>query len=144
MNSNEHVAAVVGHVGIEAKNLNNSKKFYTTLLEGLGFSVIMDTEGTRGFSNQNFQVWLSEMRDSRVDRNAPTGEEFVVADHLAILVQDKKTVKEIEVKMRKNGYEPLFPCEEYHQFEPGYYAVSYCNPDNYVIEIYTRQKPSPT
>jgi len=56
MNSNEHVAAVVGHVGIEAKNLNNSKKFYTTLLEGLGFSVIMDTEGTRGFSNQNFQV----------------------------------------------------------------------------------------
>jgi len=84
------------------------------------------------------------MRDSRVDRNAPTGEEFVVADHLAILVLDKKTVKEIEVKMRKNGYEPLFPCEEYPQFEPGYYAVSYCNPDNYVIEIYTRQKPSPT
>ena len=93
MNSNEHVAAVVGHVGIEAKNLNNSKKFYTTLLEGLGFSVIMDTEGTRGFSNQNFQVWLSEMRDSRVDRNAPAGEEFVVADHLGYSFKTRKLSK---------------------------------------------------
>ncbi|OGD46822.1 hypothetical protein A3K70_00075 [Candidatus Bathyarchaeota archaeon RBG_16_48_13] len=80
------------------------------------------------------------MRESRVKRKAPTGEEFVVADHLAILVPEKETVYGIEKEMKKNGFEALFPCEEHPQFEPGYHAVSFCDPDNYVIEIYTRLK----
>ena len=142
MVSNKHAQAVVGHVGIEVTNLSNSKKFYKALLGGLGFKVIMDTEDGVGFSNQNFSVWVGELRESRVKREAPTGEEFVVTDHLAILVQDKEAVYYIEKEMKKNGFEALFPCEEHPQFEPGYYAVSFCDPDNYVIEIYTRQKPS--
>jgi hypothetical protein len=81
---------------------------------------------------------LGELQKSRVKRKAPTGEEFVVADHLAIFVTDKKAVYDIEKEMKKNEFEALFPCEEHPQFEPGYYAVSFCDPDNYVIEIYTR------
>jgi catechol 2,3-dioxygenase-like lactoylglutathione lyase family enzyme len=137
----KQVQAVVGHVGIEVSDLSRSKKFYSALLNGLGFKVIMDTEDGLGFSNQNFSVWLGELRIPRVKRKAPTGEEFVITDHLAILVQDKKAVYDIEREMKKNGFEALFPCEEHPQFEPGYYAVSFCDPDNYVIEIYTRQKP---
>ncbi len=137
----KQVQAVVGHVGIEVSDLSRSKKFYNALLNGLGFRVIMDTEEGLGFSNQNFSVWLGELQEPRVKRKAPTGEEFVVTDHLAILVQDKKAVYDIEREMKKNGFEALFPCEEHPQFEPGYYAVSFCDPDNYVIEIYTRQKP---
>jgi catechol 2,3-dioxygenase-like lactoylglutathione lyase family enzyme len=132
---------VVGHVGIEVSRLSKAKKFYKALFSGLGFRVIMDAKDGLAFSNENFSVWVSELRESRVKREAPTGEEFVVADHLAILVQDKKAVYDIEKEMKKNGFEPLFPCEEHPQFEPGYYAVSFCDPDNYVIEIYTRQKP---
>lgn len=140
MVSEKQTQAIVGHVGIEVSNLKGSKKFYKTLLEALGFNTIMDTDDGVGFSNQNFSIWVGELRDSRVRRKAPTGEEFVVADHLAILVQDKKAVYDIEREMKKNGFEALFPCEEHPQFEPGYYAVSFCDPDNYVIEIYTRQK----
>jgi catechol 2,3-dioxygenase-like lactoylglutathione lyase family enzyme len=139
MISDKPSQAIVGHVGIEVTSLSNSKKFYKTLLEALGFKVIMDTEDDVGFSNQNFSVWIGELREPRVKRKAPTGEEFVVADHLAILVQDKKDVYDIEKEMKKNGFKALFPCEEHPQFEKGYYAVSFCDPDNYVIEIYTRQ-----
>ena len=141
MVSDKHTQAIVGHVGIEVSDLGNSKKFYKALFGGLGFKVIMDTEDGVGFSNQNFSVWVGELREPRIRRKAPTGEEFVVTDHLAILVQDKKTVYDIEREMKKNGFEALFPCEEHPQFELGYYAVSFCDPDNYVIEIYTRQKP---
>ena len=137
---NNQTQAIVGHVGIEVSNLSNSKKFYRTLLGGLGFKIIMDTEDGVGFSNQNFQIWVGELLEPRVKRDVPTGEEFVVTDHLAILVQDKGTVDAIERKMKKNGFEALFPCEEHPQFEPGYYAVSFCDLDNYVIEIYTRPK----
>ncbi len=141
MVTNNQVQATVGHVGIEVTNLNNSKKFYKTLFDGLGFKTIMDTEDGVAFSNQNFSVWVGELREPRIRRKAPTGEEFVVTDHLAILVQDKKAVYDLEREMKKNGFEALFPCEEHPQFEPGYYAVSFCDPDNYVIEIYNRQKP---
>jgi catechol 2,3-dioxygenase-like lactoylglutathione lyase family enzyme len=143
MISDKQSGAIVGHVGIETTNLSEAKKFYKTLFKGLGFSVIMETEYGVGFSNQNFSVWLGELSEPRVKRKAPTGEEFVVTDHLAVFVQDKKTVYEIEKEMKNNGYKPLFPCEEQPQFEPGYYAVSFCDPDNYVIEVYTRQKPNP-
>jgi catechol 2,3-dioxygenase-like lactoylglutathione lyase family enzyme len=136
------IQSIVGHVGIEVSNLSRSKKFYKALLDGLGFKVIMDAEDGVGFSNQNFQVWLAELKKSRVKREAPTGEEFVVADHLAIRVQDKKSVDAVEKEMKKNGFQALFPCEEHPQFEPGYYAVSFCDPDNYVIEVYTRPKPT--
>ena len=142
MVSDKHTQAIVGHVGIEVSSLTKSKKFYSALFGRLGFKVIMDTEDGIGFSNQNFSVWVGELRESRVKRKAPTGEEFVVADHLAILVENKKAVYDIEKDMRSNGFEALFPCEEHPQFEPGYYAVSFCDPDNYVIEIYTREKPS--
>jgi catechol 2,3-dioxygenase-like lactoylglutathione lyase family enzyme len=141
MVSDKQAQAIVGHIGIEVTDLGNSKRFYKALLGGLGFKVIMDTEDGAGFSNQNFSVWVGELRKSRVKREAPTGDEFVVADHLAILVQDKKAVYDIEKEMKKNGFEPLFPCEEHPQFEPGYYAVSFCDPDNYVVEVYTREKP---
>jgi len=37
----------------------------------------------------------------------------------------------------KEGFAPLFSPAEYPEFAKGYYAVSFCDPDNYVIEIYT-------
>ena len=141
MASNKQTQAVVGHVGIEVSNLDSSKKFYKALLAGLGFRVTMETADGVGFSNQNFSVWVSAMRKPRVGRKAPTGEEFVVADHLAILVQTKEAVYDVEREMKKKGFKALFACEEHPEFEPGYYAVSFCDPDNYVIEIYTREKP---
>ena len=142
MASEKQTKAIVGHVGIEVSNLGNAKKFYKALLGGLGFKVTMDTKDGLGFSNQNFSVWIGELQKPRVKRRPPTGEEFVVADHLAILVPNKEAVYDIEREMKRNGFEALFPCEEHAQFEPGYYAVSFCDPDNYVVEIYTRQKPS--
>jgi catechol 2,3-dioxygenase-like lactoylglutathione lyase family enzyme len=142
MVSKKQVQAIVGHVGIEVADLSRSKKFYKALFGGLGFKAMMDSADGVGFSNQNFSVWVGELPEPRVKRKAPTGEEFVVTDHLAILVKDKKAVYDIEKEMKKNGFQALFPCEEHPQFEPGYYAVSFCDPDNYVIEIYTREKPS--
>ncbi len=142
MVSGKKTPAVVGHVGIEVTSIAKSRKFYKTLLEGLGFRIMMDTEDGLGFTNQNFSLWIGEMQQPRIMRKAPTGEEFVVTDHLAIFVQNKETVYDIEKEMKKHGFEALFPCEEHPQFEPGYYAVSFCDPDSYVIEIYTRTKPN--
>lgn len=92
---------------------------------------MMDSEDGLAFANQNFSVWIGELKEPRVKRKAPTGEEFVVADHLAIQVPDKNDVYDIEKEMmKKDGFKALFQCEEHPQFEPGYNAVSFCDPDN--------------
>ena len=90
MNGENQIQTTIGHVGIEVSSLSESKKFYKTLLDGLGFKIIMETNEGIGFSNQNFQVWISQPPKPRIKRKTPTGEEFVVADHLAILVSDRK------------------------------------------------------
>jgi len=133
--------AIVGHVGIEVSNLTLSKRFYWTLLSKLGFEVIMENESAVGFSNQTFQIWLAQPEKLRIKRESASEEESIVADHLAILVQDKETVDVADVEMEKDGFKPLFPCEEYPEFCPGYYAVSFNDPDNYVVEVYTRPNP---
>ncbi len=128
----------IGHVEIEVSNLRKSRKFYEVLLKSIGCRVIVDEEGELGFSNQNFAVWLNEQKESRVKYAAPTGEETVVSEHLAIFVPDKKMVVTVTRNMKQNGFDALFPPEEHPQFVPGYYAASFCDPDNHVIEVYTR------
>src|SRR5512136_532428 len=116
MNSNQRRPAVLGHIGIEVTNLTQSKKFYQALLSELGFQIVMDNENAVGFTNQTFQVWLAKPVEQRVKRRSPSGEEFIVADHLAILVQDSQLVDAVEKEMRRKGFEPLFPSEEHPDF----------------------------
>jgi len=105
---------------------------------------MVDERTTMAFANRNFQVWVCESEPSRVKRERPTGEEVAVADHLAILVPDEKTVNAIAAKMKMSGFAPLFPPEGHPQFTRGYYAVSFCDPDNYVTEIYTAPEETST
>jgi catechol 2,3-dioxygenase-like lactoylglutathione lyase family enzyme len=134
----KEIQATIGHVGIEISDLKKTRKFYEVLLKGLSFQLVMETGEAVGFSNQNFMVWLSKSSPTRIKREAPTGEEYIVSDHLAILVPDKETVNTITREMEKNGFTSLFPPEEHPEFMPGYYAVSFCDPDHYVIEVYTK------
>jgi len=144
MNTEKHKPAVIGHVGIEVTNLANSKKFYQTMLSGLGFQIVMDNDNAVGFSNQTFQIWLARPEKTRITRDSPIGEEFIVAEHLAILVNDSQTVDAVEKEMKKTGFDPLFPSEEHPEFCFGYYAASFTDPDNYVVEIYTRPTLRPS
>jgi len=137
MSNKKAVQSTIGHVSIEVSSLKNSREFYEVLLTGLDCRLMVDERTTIAFANRNFQVWVCESQPSRVKRERPTGEEVAVADHLAILVSDEKTVNAIAAKMKMSGFAPLFPPEEHPQFTHGYYAVSFCDPDNYVTEIYT-------
>ncbi|UCH37029.1 MAG: VOC family protein [Candidatus Bathyarchaeota archaeon] len=136
----KEVTARIGHISIEVTNIQQSRAFYSALLKGLGCKVIRDSDDVVGFSHSNFQIWLGQSRPPRITRKAPSGEEHVVADHIAILVDCKEVVNAIARCMDQKGYDSLFPPNEYPEHKPGYYAVSYCDPDNYVIEIFSDSK----
>jgi hypothetical protein len=56
---------------------------------------------------------------------------------VAFRVAKKHDVDAIAGAMEKAGIAALFPPEEHAQFTPGYYAVSYSDPDHNVVELYT-------
>ncbi len=130
----------VGHICLEVSDLAKAKGFYLPLLELLGFKVILADKDTIGVGNGAFAIWLNRVESKRVERKPPTGEEFVVADHFALLVDNRKAVNEAAKFMESSGFEPLFPPEEHPEFREGYYSTSFCDPDNNVIEFYVIEK----
>lgn len=34
----------------------------------------------------------------------------------------------------------MFPAEDHPEFVAGYYSVSFCDPDNYVVEFYVVER----
>jgi catechol 2,3-dioxygenase-like lactoylglutathione lyase family enzyme len=131
------INASIRHVGIEVSNLEEAKSFYNALAEALDLEKIYESGETVGWGNDDFHIWATTSKKPRVKKGPPSGEEEVVAEHLAIHVGSKKEVDSVDEVMRRKGFKPLFSPEALPQFTPGYYAASYCDPDNYVIEIFT-------
>jgi len=140
LDTNTKPKVSVGHICIEVSNITRSRKFYELMLKNLGFQMIMEEKDSIGFSNGSLSIFLGQPTSRRVERKAPGADEFVVADHIALLVPDRKTVNEVALVMKNAGFEPLFPAEDHPEFVAGYYSVSFCDPDNYVIEFYVVEK----
>jgi catechol 2,3-dioxygenase-like lactoylglutathione lyase family enzyme len=130
----------VGHICLEVSDLDKAKGFYVPLLERLGFKVILSDKDTIGVSNGAFALWLTGVESKRVERKSPTGEEFVVADHFALLVENRKAVNDVAKFMDSSGFKPLFPPEDHPEFREGYFSTSFCDNDNNVIEFYVIEK----
>ncbi len=140
MNANMGQKVSVGHVCVEVSDITKSRKFYEPVLKSLGFQTIMEERDAFGVRNGSLSIFLGQPTSRRVQRKAPDVNEFVVADHIALLVPDRKTVDEVALTMKNAGFETLFPAEEHPEFVVGYYSVSFCDPDNNVIEFYVVEK----
>ena len=54
---------------------------------------------------------------------------------ISFSVGRREDVDAIASAMSAAGVTPLFPAREYPEFAPGFYAVTFCDPDNNVIEF---------
>jgi len=130
------ITARIGHLGIEVSDVGASRKFYDALLCSLGFRLIGESEQHVGYSDGSTQVWIAESTPRRVARLPPSGDEEVVSEHIAFLVEDRVTVDRISSEMERSGFRPLFPPEAHPEFVDGYYAASFEDPDHCIIEVY--------
>jgi catechol 2,3-dioxygenase-like lactoylglutathione lyase family enzyme len=106
-------------------------------LKSWGFEIVLEEKDAFGLGNESFAIFLGKPETPRVKRGTPKDSEFVIAEHFAILVPDRRKVDEVVASMEKAGFKPFFPPEEHPEFVPGYYSASFCDPDNNVIEFYT-------
>lgn len=127
----------LGHICLEVSNIAAAKLFYTPLFEELGFKIVLDEKESVGWRNESFAIFLAKPENQRVSKKKPEENELVIADHVALLFDSRNEIDEIAAFMKKWGIDPFFPSEEHPEFVPGYYSVSYCDPDNNVLELYS-------
>jgi predicted lactoylglutathione lyase len=126
----------VGFISIEVRSVRSSRPFYETLAKALELELVYEEKDYVGWGNKEFHLIISEEDQPRVKRQRPTGKEKLgVADCIGIWLPDKKSVVTVADRMRKGGIEPLYPPEEIKDWGQ-YYTVSFCDPDNFVIEIF--------
>jgi catechol 2,3-dioxygenase-like lactoylglutathione lyase family enzyme len=131
------------HVCFEVESYPKAMEFYGPLFQAAGFTAGWTDGATYGgYTNGPMTVFIGESKPRRVAKGAPTGEEFVVTDHLGFSVGRREDVDTLAAAMAAAGFQPLFPAREYVEFGPGFYAVTFCDPDNNVIEFGHRAAPA--
>jgi predicted lactoylglutathione lyase len=124
------------HICFEVEDFEKAMTFWGPLFAAGDFAKgWSDDKSYAGYTNKTMTLFISESKPRRVRREAPTGKEFVVSDHVGFSLARREDVDAMAAAMRAAGIEPLFPAQEYPEFGPGFYAVTFCDSDNNVIEF---------
>ena len=124
------------HLGLEVEDLPRALRFWEPLFAAAGFAFQFgDGKTYAGYRNGSLGLVLAATKPRRVAREAPTGQEFVVSEHLGLHAARREDVDAVASAMAAAGFQPLFPAKEYPEFGPGFYAVTFDDPDHNVIEF---------
>jgi len=133
------------HICLEVADFKKAMEFWGPLFGAAGFAKgWSDDASYAGYTNGTMTVFIGESKPRRVVKKAPTGEEFVVTDHFGFSVGRREDVDAVSAAMGRAGIFPLFPASEYPEFGPGFYAVTFCDLDNNIVEFGHRAAPAST
>jgi|HubBroStandDraft_2_1064218.scaffolds.fasta_scaffold91370_2 catechol 2,3-dioxygenase-like lactoylglutathione lyase family enzyme len=130
------------HLSLEVGDVARTKWFYDRFLGQLGFRRFVEEPGYVAYTDGDLTLWLIKERSPRIRRRAPTGEEEVIAEHLAFHVDSAARVSAIEAALAKSDVYPVFRGEEHPEFRPGYFSATWVDPDQIVLEVYTVETPA--
>lgn len=124
----------LNHLVLTVNDLTASRVFYERLLPALGYRIGSEDPDNVGFIGADrLSIFLAQAPDAR------RGETFdryrVGLHHLAFNAPDRAFVDEIFGKLVAWGATILDAPAEYPQYEPGYYAVFFLDPDGIKLEV---------
>jgi catechol 2,3-dioxygenase-like lactoylglutathione lyase family enzyme len=125
------------HVSLEVSDIARTTWFYDRFLGELGFRRFVADANYVAFTDGDLTIWLIRDRSPRIRRRPPTGDEEVIAEHLAFHVDSAERVKAIEARLAKSELYPVFRAEEHPEFRSGYFSATWADPDQVVLEVYT-------
>ena len=109
--------------------------FYKNLLTYLGFKTIVEHPNGFGMGDGTVSLWISKTKDEYKDRGfhrKATG-----LNHLAFRIGSKEEVNTFhDDYLLSNNIPVLYGGpKEYPEYEPGYYAVYFEDPDRIKLEV---------
>jgi glyoxylase I family protein len=127
----------VNHFRLTVTDIPRAERFYYPLLEFLGYRLVERSENRlawAGWAAHGNLHWIivsiasQEHRGSYHDRYAPG------LHHLAFNADSRDEVDRFHDLLVREGAQVLDPPAEYN-YEPGYYAVFFCDPDKLKLEL---------
>ena len=132
--------ASLRHIGIEVTDIRPAREFYDRFLGRLGFRRFIAEADYAGYAGGGLSVWIVANTHPRVRRRQPTGDEEVIADHLAFWVPSRDDVRRLQDDLAREEIYPIFRAAEHPEFRPGYFSAAWTDPDESVLEVYTFPK----
>jgi glyoxylase I family protein len=127
----------INHLRITVTNIPRAEGFYDPLLRKLGYRLV-ERSGTRlawaGWASHGILHWFImsvaafEHLEARHDRHAPG------FHHVAFNVDSREEVDDFHRLLLARGATVLDAPAEY-DYEPGYYAVFFADPDGLKLEV---------
>jgi catechol 2,3-dioxygenase-like lactoylglutathione lyase family enzyme len=117
----ERSSGELDHVAIRVADVGESKRFYTTVLEPLGFGVLHEADAIAGFGAPGNSLWLIQGEPS-------------ANVHIAFSAADNDTVDEWHRLALDAGYRDNGPPGERAEYHPGYYGAFVLDPDGNNVE----------
>jgi catechol 2,3-dioxygenase-like lactoylglutathione lyase family enzyme len=138
------MARPIHHVDLTVSDLARSRTFYEPVMRYLGYEVTRETSGEVVYSqaercaNTAVRLYATkpESRGKRHDRYAPG------VHHLAFDAESREDVDGLHLLLRELNAEILDPPGPYDP--PGYYALSFADPDGLKLELAFTPSPHPT
>lgn len=128
--------AEIHHISFEVEDTRRSRWWHDRFLGRLGFRRFADDPTYLGYSNGSQTMWLLQSNSPRIRRRPPTGDEEVIAEHVAFKVGSGAEVAKIQEDLARQEIYPIFRCEEHPEFRPGYVSATWVDPDRIVLEVY--------
>lgn len=124
----------INHVSLTVNDLEKSRAFYERLLSALGYRLLFSEGQSFGFKGADgLKLFFAE---ARKDRQGQAFDRYRVGlHHLAFNAPDRAFVDSVHRKLVEWGVTVLDAPAEYPQYEAGYYAVFFLDPDGMKLEV---------
>lgn len=130
---------MLGHLGLNVRDLARSKAYYDAVLPLLGFEphlVAADQFAYRPQDGQpgTYLFFYPALQEAAFSRHQPG------LQHLAFTVESRAVVHAVHAKVQELGSEVIHAPRLFPQYRPYYYATFWLDPDGFMLEALCRKE----
>jgi catechol 2,3-dioxygenase-like lactoylglutathione lyase family enzyme len=120
---------MIDHVSIGVRDIDRAKRFYDAVLKQLGYTCLVEIEGTLGYGKGAPAFWVSA-----AERPVPPDEKSGL--HICFAASTRTSVDQFHQAALRVGGRDNGPPGLRADYGPNYYAAFVADPDGYRIEAH--------
>ncbi len=124
---------MLGHIGVNVRDLVQAKSYYDSLMPLLGFEPYISASDQFAYrrisgGTGTFLFFYPALEDAPYSRHQPG------LQHLAFMVESRAAVHAVHAKVELLGSEVIHPPRQFPQYRPNYYATFWLDPEGFMLE----------
>lgn len=128
----------INHLDLVVSDVERSKRFYSELLRGLGWSGVLEVVGERGETIWYLQAqdtWIG-LREKQSDAHAVPYDRYALGvHHVAFDASSREAVDRCWEWVLTQDVVTESAPKEFPHYVPGYYAAFFYDPDGIKLEV---------